>query len=175
MHSILTTSLRSQPRLLFFPAPLVFCLSHFLILEPTSSWSAALACVAEAAQCSPSPLATSAAPAFTHAFRTVASPRRFVLFALLYGLFFGLLHSLLVCQPAILYGRRALPTIQSLFWVSTITGVIFGQVAVGWAYDAYGSYSAALLTITLGASALCFVACQVLGWTRPFSAAQELV
>ena len=166
-------------RLLFLPAPFVFCLSHFLILEPTSSWGAALACAAGAALCTPAPLdattAIGAAPAFTRAFRTVQSAQRFRLFAMVYGLFFGLLHSMLVCQPAILYGRRALPTIQSLFWVSTIIGTIFGQIAVGWAHDAYGSYSAALVTVTLGASALCFVASSYLGWTRPFSAAHELV
>ena len=64
--------------------------------------------------------------------------------------------------------RRALPLFQSLFWASVISGVIFGQVSVGWAHDALGSYADALVVVTVGASFACFVLCQYLGWARPF-------
>ena len=52
-------------------------------------------------------------------------------------------HSLLVAQPVLLFGKRALPDLQALHWGVNAIGFVLGNVVIGSAYDHLGSYGRA--------------------------------
>jgi MFS family permease len=122
-------------RLLFTCAPLAFCASHFVLLELG---------------------APGGTLAVTH------SLPRLLAFAGVYGLSFGLTHSLITMQPAQLFGRVHLPYFQTMLQSVYVIGSAAGQVGTGWAYDASGSY-ALPLQLTLAASVANMVLCQLVG------------
>lgn len=147
--------MRLVPRRLFFLlGPLVFCLVHVLLLEPTTGASNAVLAL-------PPALSHALAAVGASSIRVTTSSTRFRAFAVLYGLSFGLTHSMLTIQPAHLFGRVHLPYLQTIAKAVDVAGVSLGQIGSGWLYDATGSYAGPLL-LTFGVSALNVVSCSVL-------------
>lgn len=116
--------------LVFLPAPLIFCLSHLILIE------------------------VSAGMPFADALSVTHSIPRLFTFSIVYGLSFGFSHSLLTCQPASLFGRTTLPFVQNIYWTVLTLGYISGVKAIGMQVDAVGSFGLPLMLVTFPASAV---------------------
>lgn len=144
------------PRLLVFSVmPLMFCLSHFLLLVIDVSSLITLIASGDG-------IAGGLAGVITVA----VAPQRLYLFCTLYGVSFGFTHSLLTCQPAALFGRQTLPVVQNVYWAVVTFGYVSGVYVIGQVHDLYGSFGVPLL-ITFAASALCGIACLALAAAKP--------
>ena len=121
------------PRCLtFVPVPLAFSLSHLLLLEI----DLAALLVGEGTLAG---------------LRVTSDVSRLVAFSLIYGFSFGFTHSLVICQPAALFGRTMLPLVQNYLWAAVVGGYMIGNVVVGYMRDWTGRFAEPLL-LTFAAS-----------------------
>ena len=121
-------------RLLFIGAPLAYTATHALLLDV--DMQALLA--ADVA----------------HALVVTRSPRRLRVYGVAVGLAFGVLFGLIQCLPIRLFGRRSLPTLQSLMYAIVILGNATVLPVMGYLRDAYEETYAVPLLVSFAASAV---------------------
>jgi MFS transporter, OFA family, oxalate/formate antiporter len=102
--------------------------------------------------------------ALTTSVRIAQSYSRLCAFAVVYGVCYGATMTILVYQPARLYGKRALPQAMSFFFGSIALGELLLPTAVGMVHDVY-NYATALMLTTFTSTAILFVLTNVLAWT----------
>jgi len=139
-------------RLIFVLAPLTFCATHLLLLEPFATTATATTASAD--------VVALLRGLLTGGVRVTRSKPRILAFAVLYGMSFGMTHTILTVQPAYLFGRVHLPYIQSLAKATDVTGISLGQIGSGWLFDVTGTYAASLL-LTFAVSGVNVLSCQV--------------
>ena len=154
-------------RLLFLFAPVAFWCAHLLLLEPAPLPSPTPSGFASTLHDAPAFAPAFALPSHLRwlgvdALRVTRSSARLGVFVCVYGLGFGLTHSLINVQPAHLFGRVRLPYFQTLVFATTVLGSSAGQIVSGRMYDVAHSYALPLM-LTFCVSALNVLACQVVG------------
>ena len=119
---------------LFSAAPLGYWASHLLLLEldgqALSSFDVA------------------------HGLKVVSNMRRLQLYAVLVGFTFGIVFALIQCLPIRLFGRRDLPTLQSLMYISVLLGNATVIPLMGFLRDSFGQTYAVPFAVTFVASML---------------------
>jgi sugar phosphate permease len=133
----------------FVIGPCTFCASHLLLFDTRSA------------------LTTLASGDAFESFAITTSQPQLIAFAICYGSSFGYTHSLMVAQPVLLFGKRALSELSALHWGVNAVGFISGNVVIGGAYDLLGSYGRAF-QITLTTTAALAVIAPILGCRREF-------
>ena len=126
-------TLHSPPRaLLFIGAPIAYAASHFLLLdvhpEQISTWE----------------LAHAVSVSHDHVWLR--------LYGAVVGTSFGTIFGLIQCLPIRLFGRRDLPTIQSLMYSSVLLANATSIPLMGALHDAFGGNYNVPFLVTFGAS-----------------------
>jgi len=133
---LLTGALIALPRppraLLFTAAPLLYTASHFLLLDVSFD--------------------RLRAGDLGHALTVTRSLPRLQAFAVAAGFSFGVVFGLIQCLPIRLFGRRDLPTLQSLMYVSVLLATATAVPLVGFLRDAFDQTYSVPFMLTLSAS-----------------------
>ena len=79
------------------------------------------------------------------------------------GVAFGSTFTIILSQSASMFGRRALPVINSLLYMQVSLGSMVGQMLVASLHKVFPSYALAFGAVTLPASAVCLLASTYLG------------
>merc|ERR1712032_1137924 len=120
------------PAVLFVLMPATYCLSHFLIVDIDVLRALGGDVVG--------------AVDFTQ------SNARLIVYAVAVGVPFGLMFGTLLCLPARLFGRRALPTLQSTIYSAMILSTAICVPFFGFLHHSFEGYEVVLL-LTFGCSA----------------------
>lgn len=150
--------------MLFTLPPLLFCASHLILLELADGAPHPGGHPGGGTSLGNEPF-SSGRPWWPDLAITRSTPRLYI-FACVYGLSFGLTHSLLTMQPVYLFGRLRLAYFQNLAAATSIVGIAIGQASTGYLYDASGGRYGPALLVTFVVSAINAAVCIVIGSKR---------